>query len=126
MRTESKYIFVIGLIIGLIDSSSEAAQVSATPEIQLDYSGTATGSSVKVLSDGSSTAGYRTDCFLQNNGTHVMYYSFLHVATSADKQLAAGNIMNCADGVTISSQALNLLGTNNDAYALTESFVRGQ
>lgn len=109
-----------------IGLSANAAQVSPTPETQVDHSGTATGSAVTVLVAGSSGVGYRVDCFLQNNGTHVMYYSFTGTATSGSKQLAAGTSMNCLDGVSVTVTALSLLGTASDAYALTESFVSGQ
>lgn len=105
------------------------AQVSPTPQTDVDHSGTATGSSVEVLADGSSVAGYRVDCFLQNNGTNVMYYFFGSAgstATTSSKRLTPGAIMNCNDGVTVSSQALELLGTTGDTYSLTESFSRGQ
>lgn len=117
---------------------ANAAQVSPTPAGDVPHNGTATGSAVTVLNDGTSAAGYRTDCHLQNNGTHVMYYKFglpgapggtggtASPATTADMQLAPGNSMYCNNGVTISSTALSLLGTSGDAYVLTEQFVRGQ
>lgn len=133
--------------VAAIGLSTQAAQVSPTPAQDISRNGTSTGSAVMVLQDGTSVAGYRTDCTLQNNGTHVMYYNFEAVGvcpsssggassctsggnaptvTTASKQLPVGGIMNCNNGVTISSTALSILGTNADTYALTEQFVRGQ
>lgn len=110
----------------------QAAQVSPTPAYSVTHNGTATGAGVLVLSDGTSAGGYRTDCTLQNNGTHVMYYKFelpgiaTSSVTTADKQLLAGASMNCNDGVTLDSTGLSVLGTNGDTYALSEQFVRAQ
>lgn len=98
-----------------------------SPILDVNHSGTATGSAVTVLQDGSSqSATYRNNCMLQNNGTHNMYYIFGGgTATTGSKVLPAGAIMYCSDGVYVSSQALSLLGTSGDSYALTESFLRG-
>lgn len=106
--------------------SVNAAQVSPTPATDVRRDGTATGSDVVVLQDGSTGGSYRVDCTLQNNSASIMYYAFGVAATTLTTQLAPGAIMKCNNGVTVSSQALHLLGTSNAAYALSEQFVRGQ
>lgn len=123
--------FTLG--IGVLYSTAVlAGQVSPTPASSISHNGTATGSGVLVLSDGSSVAGYRTDCTLENNGSHVMYYKFelpgvaVSSVTTSDKQLPAGGSMNCNNGVTLDSTGLSILGTSGDTYALSEQFVRGQ
>jgi len=118
--------FILAAGILLWSGTVLGAQVSPTPSMQVDHSGTATGSAVSVLSAGSITGGYRTDCFLQNNGAHTMYYSFTGTATSSSKELAPTYIMKCTNGVNAESGALSLLGTSGDAYSLTESFTSGQ
>lgn len=123
-----------------------AAQVSPSPAADISHNGPSPTSATMVLQDGTSNAGYRTDCLLQNNGTHTLFYKFELVGvcptgvtigsctsgafaptvTTADKQLAPGVSLNCNNGVTISSTALSILGTSGDTYALSEQFVRGQ
>lgn len=121
----------VGLAVVLMAGTVMAGQVSPTPAADVSHNGTATGSAVTVLQDGSSGTQYRTDCHLQNNGTHVMYYQFgtpgvVVPATTASLQLQPGFDMYCNNGVTISSTALSVLGTVGDTYALNEQFVRGQ
>lgn len=135
---------LIGLCVFLAPCSiftTNAAQVSPTPGFDIDHSGSTPTTATVVLQDGTSVASYRTDCTLQNLGTHTLFYKFEAVGvcpvgttiggctgtvTTGSKQLAPGNVMNCNDGVTISSTALSILGTSGDTYALTEQFVRGQ
>lgn len=129
-----RYSIVAGLAFGHLAAMAHiasAAQVSPTPAADVAHNGTATGSAVTVLADGTSVAGYRTDCHLQNNGTHVMYYQFgtpgvVVPATTSSLQLQPGFDMYCNNGVTISSTSLSVLGTSGDTYALNEQFVRGQ
>lgn len=123
-----QFLLVAGISTYLIffNLPTFAAQVSPTPQTTIDHSGTSDGVVHTVLSAGSSVTGYRVDCFLQNNGTHTMYYSFTGVATTSSKQLGAGGAIVCNNGVTVDSQALSLLGTNGDIYSLTEAFVVGQ
>lgn len=121
-----KWILGAGLAMAGLTNIASAAQVSPTPGTQTDHSSTATGAAVTVLTAGAINPGYRTDCFLQNNGTHTMYYSFTGTATVNSKRLESGNVMNCNNGVTVDVQALSLLGTNTEAYVLTETFVSGQ
>lgn len=123
-RSYIKWILGAGLVV-----SQANAQVPTYPAIQTDvgHDGTATGAAVKVLNDGATNPGYRIDCVLQNNGTHNMFYVFGGgVATSGSRVLLPGNLMYCSNGITISSQALSLLGTSGDKYSLTESFLRSQ
>lgn len=133
-----------GIVSGLVGGiggmeTAWAAQVSPTPAGDVPHNGTATGSAVTVLNDGTSVNGYRTDCHLQNTGVHVMYYKFqlpgagitgtglsIVPATSTDLQLQPGDSMYCNNGVTISSTGLSLLGTAGDTYALNEQFSRAQ
>lgn len=133
---------VIGLSLFLVPLvKSEAAQVSPTPAFDIDHSASTPTTATVVLQDGTSIAGYRTDCLLQNNGTNILYYKFETVGvcpvgstigsctgtvTNQSRQLAPGLTMNCNNGVTISSTALSILGTTGDKYSLTEQFVRGQ
>lgn len=118
--------FLLGIFGGAEAPTSYAAQVSPSPEIQVDHSGTTTGASVTVLTAGTSVLGYRTNCFLQNTSIRPMYYSFVGVASATTKLLNAGGIMRCADGQGVSTQALTLFGTNADTYLLTESFPAPQ
>lgn len=120
-----KFLLVSSILLTL-SAATQAAQVSPTPSTEVDHSSNTTGSAVTVLAAGSSTAGYRTDCTLINNGLHNMYYSFTGIATTSSKPLAPGSIMNCTNGTVVDMQALSLLGTASDAYSLTESFVGAQ
>lgn len=108
--------------------SSFAGQVTPTQVSQVDHSGTATGSAVVVIPANtcSGSNGCRLDCFLQNNATNVMYYSFTGTATTSSKQLLPGAVMNCNNGVVVDQTALSVLGTNLDKYSATESFITGQ
>ena len=115
-----------GIIFSLIGFSTQAAQVSPTPVYQVDDSGILGASAVIVFQDGSSSAGYRSDCFVQNKGMNPMYYSFTGTATTSSKVLASGASFTCSSGTTVDSQALSLIGTSGDSYSATESFIRGQ
>lgn len=123
-----KFTFSIGLIGLLTTSQIMAAQVSPTPVAQVDHSGTVDGSAHVVLTANTcgGSGGCRYDCFLQNKGSNVMYYSFTGVATNGSKQLPPGAVMNCNNGVAVDQTGLSLLGTAADTYSLTESFMTGQ
>jgi hypothetical protein len=121
-----KILLISSFLLSLSAGSSLGAQVSPTPGADTRHDGTTTGAAVTVLQAGSSSAGYRIDCTLQNNGTHVMYYSFSGAATTSTTQLLPGAVMNCSNGVTTSYGALSLLGTNTEAYSLSEQFVGAQ
>lgn len=120
-----KKFLLISILLG-VSGHIMAAQVSPTPEVDTPVSGTADGTAHVIMQNGSSIAGYRVDCFLQNQGTHTMYYAFGHTATIADKQLPPAGSMNCDNGPNVSSEALSLLGTSGDTYTGTEAFVRAQ
>lgn len=124
VNSKFKYLF-IGLVVSY-GVNAIASQVTPTPLTPITHNGTATGSAVTVLSAGSSVVGYRSDCFLQNNGTHNMYYSFVGTASSSTTVLAPGYSMNCANGVGVTQSALSLLGTNGDTYVLHEDFITAQ